>query len=167
MRVGVARRRGAEKVEANTEDEVGEMKTQRIVKFAALAVMGLGLGGCATNSMVASDSTGSGIRFGSLGIIGDNNNFTALDGSKLSRISVIGDGNTIMVEDGATLRKIEFWGKNNVVSVPANLVIRQSSIGNGNQVIPRGENWSEPAAEFQAAEDVPAIPANTDGDDDE
>ncbi len=94
-----------------------------------------------------------------------NNNFTALDGSKLSRISVIGDGNTITVEDGATLRKIEFWGKNNVVSVPDNLVIRQSNVGNGNQIIPRGENWPEPTAEFQAAEDVPETPATTNDDD--
>ncbi len=140
------------------------MKTQRIVRLAALAVMGVGLGGCATSAIVASDSTGSGIRFGSLGIFGHNNNFTALDGSKLSRISVIGDGNTITVEDGATLRKIEFWGKNNVVSVPANLVIRQSNVGNGNQIMPRGENWSGPAAEFQAAEDVPEVAEGTNGD---
>ena len=143
------------------------MKTQRIVGLAALAVMGAGLGGCASNSIVASDSTGSGIRFGSLGIVGHNNNFTALDGSKLSHISVMGDGNTITVEEGATLRKIEFFGKNNVVSVPANLVIRQSNVGDGNQIVPRGENWSEPAAEFQAAEDVPEAAASTNGDGDE
>ena len=129
--------------------------------------MGAALGGCAANSIVASDSTGSGIRFGSLGIVGHNNNFTALNGSKLSHISVMGDGNTITVEDGATLRKIEFWGENNVVSVPANLVIRQTNVGDGNQIIPRGENWSAPATEFQAAEDVPDTAASTNGEDDE
>ena len=142
------------------------MKMQRIVWLATLAAAGVGMSGCATTAIVANDSTGSGIRFGSLGIVGHNNNFTALDGSKLTHISIMGDGNTITVEDGATLRKIEFWGENNVVSVPANLVIGQSSVGDGNQIIPRGEDWAAPP-EFRAAQDVKPETTATNDDPDE
>lgn len=140
------------------------MKLQRIVSLMALAVFGAGLVGCAVNSIVADGSTRTGVMFGSLGVVGHNNNLTALDGSKLGRISIIGDGNTITVEDGVTLRKIEFWGKNNVVSVPANLVIQQSSVGHGNQIIPRGSTWPDSNNEFQAADDVTESPTSTNDD---
>lgn len=141
------------------------MKLQRIVSLTALAVFGAGLAGCAVNSIVADGSTRSGVMFGSLGIVGHNNNITSLDGSKLGRISIIGDGNTITVEDGVTLRKIEFWGTNNVVSVPANLVIQQSNVGNGNQIIPRGATWTDPNNEFQAADDVTESATSSSGND--
>lgn len=130
------------------------MKRQRTVWVAGWAAAMLGVGGCAYNAIVAHGTTRSGVMFGPLGVTGHNNVVTVKDGSRLGKLSVIGDGNTITVEDGATIRKVEFWGRNNIVSVPPNLVVHYTNVGNGNQVIPRGEVVAPP--EIRAAEDASA-----------
>ena len=93
--------------------------------------------GCAHNSVVADDSSGTGVIFGSLGIWGNNNTRTIEAGSSLKKVSIIGDGNEIIIEDGVKLTVVEIWGQDNTISIPEGLVIRQPWIGTGNRIIRR------------------------------
>jgi hypothetical protein len=88
--------------------------------------------------------------FGDVGITGNNNDFTVLAGSRVTKLSIIGDDNRITVEEGVALNRVEFFGNGNTLSVPDFLVIRTAQVGT-NQIIRRpreprpADDWIPPA----------------------
>ena len=108
-----------------------------LLSIGLVAGIAAAVSGCAHNSVVADDSSGTGVIFGSLGIWGNNNTRTIEAGSSLKKVSIIGDGNEIIIEDGVKLTVVEIWGQDNTISIPEGLVIRQPWIGTGNRIIRR------------------------------
>lgn len=108
-----------------------------LLSIGLIAGIAAAVSGCAHNSVVADDSSGTGVIFGSLGIWGNNNSRTIEAGSSLKKVSIIGDGNEIIIEDGVKLTVVEIWGQDNTISIPEGLVIRQPWIGTGNRIIRR------------------------------
>ncbi len=111
---------------------------KKTTAIGLLAGMLVAASGCATNSLVSSNTVDSGVYYGgSHGTMGHSNTRTIEQNSRLDKISIIGDGNTYFVENDVRLRKIEIFGENNTVSIPENLVVQWSTIGEGNQLIRR------------------------------
>lgn len=125
-----------------------------LLLIGLIAGIAAAVSGCAHNSVVADDSSGSGVIFGSLGIWGNNNTRTIEAGSSLKKVSIIGDGNEIIIEDGVKLTVVEIWGQDNTISIPEGLVIRQPWIGKGNRVIRRPAAMAGTPA--KVASDAPA-----------
>lgn len=92
--------------------------------------------GCAAHSIMGHGMVRSAQLFGNVRLTGDNNNITALRGSRITKLSVMGDNNTVNVDAGATLAKVEFWGNGNTVSVPGYVVVRSNEVGT-NQLVRR------------------------------
>ena len=109
----------------------------------AVLIMGVGLTatGCAHNSIVADNCTRVGVFYGDLGISGDNNDVTALRGSRITKVSFIGNNNNVTLEDGVTLGHVEFWGTGNTVSVPESLAVRLTEVGRLNKLVRRQMTW--------------------------
>jgi hypothetical protein len=106
------------------------------MRVVAMAVLLLGVAGCAHNSIVGDGSVRSDMFFGDVGITGDACDITVLDGSRVTKLSLIGNDNEVTVEQGVTLYQIEFWGRNNVVSIPEWLSVRATQVGT-NRIVRR------------------------------
>lgn len=97
----------------------------------ALAIM---LAGCNTTYLTSSGSRYSGVYYGELGLKGEDNELTLLDGTDLTKLSVMGKDNRVVVRPGANVMKVEIVGEDNRVECPAGMSVEYTEIGEDNEL---------------------------------